>query len=70
MRHVCLQKPFLLAGGRVQGRAARVRRRLVVVIVAPFREVVCEFEARRVRIGVLEVDDDEALVLVCGEEEG
>jgi len=41
-----------------------------VVVVAPFGEVVCEFEAWWVCVGVLEVDDDEALVLVCGEEEG
>ena len=32
--------------------------------------MICEFEAWWVCVGVLEVDDDEALVLVCGEEEG
>ena len=29
-------------------------------------EVICEFEARDVGVGVFEVDDDEFFVLVCG----
>ena len=40
-----------------------------MVVVAPFGEVVGEFESAGVGGGVFEVDDDELFVLVCGEEE-
>lgn len=40
------------------------------VVIAPFREVVCEFETRGISRGVLEVDYDELLVVVLGKEEG
>lgn len=41
-----------------------------MVVVAPFCEVVCEFEARGVAGGVFEVDHDELFVGVGGKEEG
>lgn len=41
-----------------------------MVIVAPFREVVCEFEAGDIGGSVFEVDDDELLVFVFGMQEG
>lgn len=42
----------------------------VVVVIAPFGEVICEFEAGGVAGGVFEVDYHELLVCVGGEEEG
>lgn len=39
----------------------------IVVVVTPFCEVVCKFEARCVSGSVLEVDHDELFVLVSGQ---
>lgn len=43
----------------------RLRLLLVVVVVAPFREMVCEFETRSVSGCVFEVDDYELFMGVC-----
>lgn len=48
-------------GGVVLG-VAGVGSNRVVVVVAPFCEVICEFEAAGVGGGVFEVDDDELFV--------
>ena len=40
-----------------------------MVVIAPFCEMVCKFQAWSIGVCVLEVDDYELLVLVCGEEE-
>ena len=53
----------------VAGCVAGVGLRGVVVVVAPFGEVVGEFHAGCVGRGVLEVDDDKLAMFVVGEEE-
>ena len=40
-----------------------------MVIVAPFREMIGEFEATGISISILKVDDNQSLVLVCWEKE-
>jgi len=60
----------LFGGGGEGFGVADVGRGGVVVVVAPFCEVVCEFETGGVAGGVFEVDYDELFVGVCGEEEG
>jgi hypothetical protein len=60
----------LFVRGGVVVLIARVGCDGIVVVVAPFCEVVCEFEAGGVGGGVFEVDDDELLVAVGGEKEG
>lgn len=47
-----------------------VRRNGVMIIIAPFCEVICELETRGVGGGVFEVDDDELFVGVSWEEKG
>lgn len=42
----------------------------VVVIIAPFCEMVCELETRGISGGVFEVDDDKLFVSIGWEEEG
>lgn len=60
---------LLVLRGGVEGVGALPGEGWVVVVVAPFREVVCEFQAGGVGVCVFEVDDDELFVGVCGEEE-
>ena len=59
----------LFLDGRVFRHVTGERVERVVVVVGPFGEVVCEFEAWQVGGGVLEVDDHELFVLVGGLEE-
>lgn len=69
MVEVGADEAALLGGGGEGFGVADVGVRGVVVVVAPLREVVCEFEAGVVAGGVLEVDYDELLVGVGREEE-
>ena len=59
---------LFLNGGEGFG-VADVRGGGVVVVVAPFRKVVCELEAGGIARGVFEVNDDELLVRVGWQEE-
>ncbi len=68
MQDVAADEALLLFGGWVVVCVAGVGGLRVVVVVAPFGEVVCEFEAAHVGVGVFEVDDDELFVFVGGEE--
>ena len=70
MHDIGADEAALFFWARVAGRVAGVGLGGVVVVVAPFGEVVGEFHAGCVGRGVLEVDDDELAVLVVGEEEG
>ena len=63
------QKPALLVGAGVGGRVAGPGAARGVGVVAPLREVVGELVATRVGARVLEVDDDQLLVLVGGEQQ-
>jgi hypothetical protein len=66
--HVSADKSVLLFGGGVEGRVAEPGCFLIVVVVAPFCKVVGELEAGGVRVGVLEVNDNELLVCVRRQE--
>lgn len=70
MIEVSADEAALFGGGGEGFGVADVRGGGVVVVVAPFGEVVGEFEAGGVAGGVFEVDDNELLVCVGGEEEG
>ncbi len=70
MVHVRFDGAALFLGRGVAGRVAGVGAGGVVVVVGPFGEVVCEFEAGEVGGGVLEVDYYELFVFVGGLEEG
>lgn len=62
MPHICSDEPVLLFRSGVGVCIAGVRRGRVVVVVAPFCEVVCEFESWRVGGGVFEIDHYELFV--------
>jgi len=66
--HVGANEAILLFGSGVEGRVAEPGHLLIVVVVAPFGEVVGELEARGVCVGVLEVNDNQLLVRVGGQE--
>lgn len=68
MVDITFDETALLLQRRVVFGIACPRFRSVVVIVAPFREMVCEFEARCVGGCVFEVYDDELFVGVLGKE--
>jgi len=68
--YVGANEAVLLFGSGVEGCVAEPGHLLVVVVVAPFGKVVGELEARGVCIGVLEVDNDQLLVRVGGQEKG
>lgn len=42
----------------------------IMIVVAPFCEVVCELETRGICGGIFEVDDDKLFVGISWEEEG
>ena len=62
------ERSLLLFGG-VSRRIARPRFGRIMVIVAPLRKVVCEFEAGRVGRSILEVYDHKLLVSVLRKQE-
>jgi len=62
MVYIRTDERFLLFRGRVIIRATSPGFLFVVVVVAPFCEVVCEFKARGIGGCVFEVDDDELFV--------
>ena len=68
MVDVTSDKASLLFQSWVSGCSTSPRLGGVVVIVAPFCEVVCEFEAGKVGGCVFEVDDDELFVGVLRKE--
>lgn len=69
MVDVSLDESVLLLWRRVPGVVARMRSDGVVVVVSPLAKVVGELETRCVSCCVLEIDNDELLVLVCGLEQ-
>ena len=70
MLDICFEEAVLFLRGRVSFLVEGVGCGRGVVVVAPFGEMVCEFQAGGVGGGVFEVDYDELFVFVGGEEEG
>lgn len=70
MINVGTNKASLLLDGGIIVRVARPWFVGIVVVVAPFREVVCEFQTRGIGGCVLEVDDYELFVCILREEKG
>ena len=68
MVEVSTDEAALFFDGRIILSVASLWLFLVVVVVAPFSEVVCKFEARCVSRGILEVNDYELLMAVGWEE--
>ena len=64
MLYVCFEKTVLFFWRRIHPRAESVRRG-VMIVIAPFCEMVCEFLSRNVCRGVFKVDYDQLLVLIC-----
>lgn len=62
MIDVRTDEPALLFGGWIHSGIAYMRSVRIVVIVAPFREVICEFKTNGVGRCVLEINDDELFV--------
>ena len=69
MLNVSLDEAVLFFWGWIALRAAGERDELVAVVIAPFGEVVSEFETGKIGIGVFKVDDDKLFMLVGGLEE-
>lgn len=61
---VCSDEAVLFFGIRVASGVDSPWSVCIVIVVAPLRKVVCEFQARRVCICIFKVDDDELLVSV------
>lgn len=70
MAHIGADETVLFRGRGVEFRLESVGFALVVVVVAPFGEVIGEFEAGEVGVGVFEVNYYEPLVGVGREEKG
>lgn len=70
MGDIGFDKTALLFGCWIDFLVDRVRNFRVMIVVAPFCEVICELEAWNIGIGVFEVDDDKLLVLVSRREKG
>jgi len=49
----------------VLARIAGMWRERVVVVVCPFREVICKLQTGKIGSCVFEVDDNQLLVLIC-----
>lgn len=65
MVEICADEPALFLSGGIIFSITRLGLFLVMVIVAPLREVVCEFKAQRVGGSIFEVDDYELFMSVC-----
>lgn len=66
MANIGADEPILFFGCGIKGGVAQPGCFFIVVVVAPLGKVVCEFKSGGVCIGVLEVDDNELFVCVCG----
>lgn len=64
---VCFQKAVLFFFCGVVCLSEGIGSVGVVVVIAPFCEVVCEFEARDVGGRIFKVDDYELFVFICGD---
>jgi len=69
MINITPNKPLLLFHRRIIISIALPRFIRVMIIITPFREMVCEFETRGIGTGVFEIYDYELYVGVLGEEE-
>lgn len=69
MINITANEPLLFLESRIPRRITEPRLLRVVIVVAPFRKVVCELETRRVGGCIFEVNNDELFVRVLREEE-
>ena len=65
MHHITPDEAVLLFGRRVSLGIARVARVWMVIVVAPFSEVVRKLQARRSGVGVLEINHDQLSMFIC-----
>ena len=65
MVEICADEPTLFLNGRIVFSIASLRPLLIMVVVAPLREMVCEFQARGVGGCIFEIDNYELFVGVC-----
>lgn len=66
MRYIGFDETVLLFRSRVLCLSHGVRDLGVVVIVTPFREVICELISLEISICIFKIDDDKLLMLVGG----
>lgn len=62
---VSADKPSLLLHGRIILSIASLRLLLIMVVVAPLREMVCEFQTRGIGGCIFKIDNYELFVGVC-----
>lgn len=66
MINICLDEAPLFLDCRIAIRVTSIGCNGVVIIVSPFGEMVCKFEAYSIGSSVFKIDDNQLLMLVGG----